>query len=301
MPAFNAEKTIAGSIDSILRQSFTDFELLIIDDCSSDRTPEIIEHYRTKDPRVRVIRLSRNSGVVKALNIGISKASGKYIARMDADDESLPDRLKLQVAFLDSNPEVVLVGGPYVFMGRFRMLDVFLPTPQTNEGISAVIERINPICHPTVMFRKSAFDEVGGYREAFANSEDYDLWLRLSRVHKLANLAEPLVRYRLSSGGVTIKKKREMLRFHHLAVKSHFMPETPLDSLMLEVESELDPRLEISLRNDYLDLIRKLFRLGHPLSAMRLFLKLVEEIGIKRTIFLGKEREKSWDAELTGK
>lgn len=196
MAVHNGERFLAQAIDSVLCQTFTDFEFIIVDDGSTDATATILDAYRERDRRLELIR-QPNAGYIAALNSGCDAARGEFIARIDADDLCEPARFGRQIEFLDSRPEIAVVGGAMLLItadGRPFYLATF---PQAPTETRAALEHRNPLGHPTVMMRRSAFLSVAGYRAAFAHAEDYDLWLRISAEHELANLPDILGRYRI--------------------------------------------------------------------------------------------------------
>ncbi|GAA0455878.1 hypothetical protein GCM10008985_09710 [Halococcus dombrowskii] len=181
MGAHNEEQYISESIESVLRQNFNDYEFLIIDDGSTDNTPSIIEHYSECDDRIKIITNSSNKGLMVSLNKGIAEARGEYIARMDADDRSLPERFAKQVQFLDANPHTHLVGCSVRYIGPHGdPLGVWSCSPSTN-GPEGLMENGKDMAHASVLMRKSSIRAVNGYREPFALAEDLDLWVRLAR------------------------------------------------------------------------------------------------------------------------
>lgn len=188
MPAYNEEKLIRRSVCSILSQSYTDFELIVVDDGSTDNTWQILNEF--DDPRIRLARPGR-LGFNRALNYGMSMARGEYIARMDADDESLPDRLERQVAFLGINPEISILGAPYLKYDAMRNECLLRVHPQTDQEIRRAMGFYIPICHGAVMFRKIVVDKLGGYNEDVLDQEDLELWLRAAPYFKFANLDLP--------------------------------------------------------------------------------------------------------------
>jgi glycosyltransferase involved in cell wall biosynthesis len=196
VPSYNSERYLRESIESILNQTFGDFELIIVNDGSTDSSPEIIKEYSKKDRRVKFLNNPKNLGLQKSLNKAISEAKGKYIARMDADDISLPTRLETQYNYLEKNKDVFLVGSSAWIIdedgkriGALRKFDV-------PNKIKSKLEKRNPIIHPSVMFRAEARFR---YRDKFVCSEDYDLYLRiLSKGLKITNLEEFLLEYRIS-------------------------------------------------------------------------------------------------------
>lgn len=197
MPAYNAEATIAEAMESVLAQDFTQFELLLLDDGSADRTRQIAERLAARDRRIKVI--SRNKrGIVASLNELCTMARAPLIARMDADDICEPQRLSKQVAFLDDHPGYGLVGcRASAIDQRGRTIARLAATIAcTHEEIVSALEQHNPIYHPAVLIRRNLLLRAGGYRPAYRGAEDYDLWLRLSEMTRLANLPERLLRYR---------------------------------------------------------------------------------------------------------
>lgn len=198
MSVYNGERFLAPAIESILQQTFGDFEFLILDDGSSDATPGIIAEYADRDPRIRPI-VRENRGLVASLNQLIEEARAPIVARMDADDVSRPERFAKQVAFLHTHPDYGVVGCWTEDIdendARYSLKGNDHPTDHT--GFVEAIENGWPlICHPAAMFRRNVVLAVGGYHGAFRHCEDYDLWLRLATVTRLASLPERLIRYR---------------------------------------------------------------------------------------------------------
>jgi len=198
MGVYNDEEYVSMAIESVLQQELTDFEFIIIDDGSTDRTPDIIEGF--DDGRIRVLENEENIGLTASLNRGLEEARGEYIARQDADDKSIIGRFRKQVNFLDSNPEIAMVGsaaklidesGEHLDTRRVLCQPTFENIYHTNRFI-----------HGSVMMRRSVLEEVGGYDEFYRYGQDYDLWLRLAQRWKLANLSEPLYCLRLHDESV---------------------------------------------------------------------------------------------------
>ena len=189
MSVYNGAAYLQQAVDSILAQTFTDFEFIIINDGSTDETAVLLSQFT--DPRLRIVH-QENIGLTRSLNRGIALATGRYIARMDADDVAWPGRFAAQAAFLDAHPEVVLLGTAYrhVDTARHRSIDIFPPT--TNADIRRALLTENPICHSSAMMRRAALTAVGGYNEAFYYVQDYELWSRLAASGQVANLAEVL-------------------------------------------------------------------------------------------------------------
>lgn len=213
MPVYNAERYLALAVESILNQTFIDFEFIIIDDGSTDNSSLILENYAQLDSRIRLIKRA-NKGLVKTLNEGISLARAPYIARMDADDFSLPNRFARQIEFLRINPHYVVVGSWSENINEYGQQIGFINEPPTDHsGIDEKnLEGDVAICHPTALIRHDALLAVGGYEPAFQDAEDLELWLRLAEVGKLANLPEVLLKYRVHIGSVSaIKRENQVI------------------------------------------------------------------------------------------
>jgi glycosyltransferase involved in cell wall biosynthesis len=196
MTMYQAEKDLRASLDSVLAQTWRDFEFLILDDGSRDRSVEIVRAYR--DPRIRLVANPVNQGQTACLNQGLSLARGEWIARQDADDLSHPDRLQLQMELARQRPELALVGAQAWLAdpaGRFAGL---LNVPCGPESLSWAMLWENPVVHTAALFRRDAALELGGYDAAYTICQDYDLWERIVRRHPAANLARRLVTYRCS-------------------------------------------------------------------------------------------------------
>lgn len=203
MPVYNADRYLSQAIDSILQQTFTDFEFLIIDDGSTDRSRSILERYAQQDQRIRLISRP-NTGYVVALNEMLALAQGELLARMDADDISLPDRFQRQVAFLQQHPQVTCVGGTHELIDHRGRLLFCLQPPLSDAAIQqSNLTGHNAICHPCVLMRRSAVLAAGGYDESLMPAEDLDLWFKLGEMGELANLVAPVLKYRLHANSVS--------------------------------------------------------------------------------------------------
>ncbi len=205
MPAYNAEKYIKEAIDSILNQTFKDFEFIIIDDGSTDGTKEIISSYQ--ESRIKLLENDKNLGLVGSLNKGLQIARGEYIARMDADDIALPERLEKQVDFLDKNQDIVLVGSwidSFDEESKDHFIVEFASDPII---IKWLMVTKNQLAHASVVFRKEIIEREGGYSNKYEHAEDYELWSRLLKNYKIANIPEVLLKHRIHGESVSVKRE----------------------------------------------------------------------------------------------
>ena len=233
MPAYNAGKYIREAIDSVLSQTFTDFELLIVNDGSTDETESVISSYR--DPRIRLIS-QPNQGVSAALNNGLQHASGKFIARFDADDICYPYRLQEQYDFMLQNPEYVLIGSDADYMDREG--GYLLRYENIGHSYEEIVEKIHiycPFVHSSVFYRKDVVLELGGYEVKAHTFEDWLLWTKLIKKGKCLNFYKPLICVRLNPESVTVDERLRGQRFVELKKEMIFSGQ-PISS---EQEREL--------------------------------------------------------------
>jgi len=203
MPVYNCANYVKEAVESILNQNLTDFEFIIIDDASTDGTQNIIKKF--KDPRITFIQKPFNSGYTSSLNSGINIAKGVYIARMDGDDMSLPERFTEQVSFLESHADILACGTWFKIIDS----DEVIKFPSNPDEIKVALLESNVIGHPTVMLRKKCLIESGlRYTEAMEPAEDYDLWTRLIAYGKIANIPKVLLNYRQHTNQVSIVKRK---------------------------------------------------------------------------------------------
>lgn len=198
LSVYNGERFLAEAIDSILCQSYKNFEFIIIDDASTDSTAEILKRYEREDSRIKIVTNAVNLRLAASLNKGISLASGELIARMDADDVSLPDRLEKQVAFMQANPNVWVCG---TALSVYDSPDTTWLPPLDNDSIRAMLLFESCLYHPTVVMHKKLFNNFS-YLSSMLPAEDYDLWSRMAQKTEIlfANLPTPLLRYRINEG-----------------------------------------------------------------------------------------------------
>lgn len=205
MAVRDGQQWLRPAVDSILTQTFSNFELLVIDDGSSDETPHILGEYRALDQRVIVIPQARE-GLVCALNRGLARATAPFVARLDADDVALPQRLQRQLSYFEEHPKTNLLGTwaqAIDALGRPKRL---LRPPVDRKILVETLVRTNPFIHSSIMFRTAIARELGGYHPPFEAAEDYDFWLRFSEIGDIAILPEVLIQYRRHGSSVTTRR-----------------------------------------------------------------------------------------------
>ena len=269
MPVYNCEKYIAYSIESILSQSFKAFELIIVDDGSSDNSMSIIQSY--KDKRIRIITNPNNIGLTKSLNKAINCSKGEYIARMDADDISLVDRLEKQSDFMEDNPKVAVLGGGYQEIDSDgRLINYVFKPPVDKETIEHQLlfkkPFANPIVHSTAIIRRTALEDVGRYRVPFQAAQDYDLWLRISEKFEIQNMDEILIYYRYHPDSIFNKSVFESTIFPLVARASAQMRRRGLkDPVNNEVGLTSEVLMELGLTRG---IVHKYTAKGYFLRSM---------------------------------
>jgi len=203
MPVYNAERYLKEAIESILDQSYGNFIFLIINDGSKDRSGDIINSY--DDERIHVINHEKNVGLVATLNEGLAKSNTELIARMDADDISEKDRIAKQIAYMKKHNNVLALGTGMKIIDQSGATLGYEPGIEKSEAIRRCLAVRNVIAHPSIVMRKSAVLKVGGYDPSSTESEDYELWLKLSDLGELSNINEPLIKYRVSKSSKSQK------------------------------------------------------------------------------------------------
>lgn len=251
MPAYNAEKYIKEAIDSILNQTYADFEFIIINDGSSDRTEEIILSYN--DPRIVYVKNEKNLGVASSLNRGLETAGGEYIARMDSDDISMPERFEKQVAYLKNHESTVVLGTAInSFDGiGFQSQKTF---SQDLEDMKVDLFFSCGLAHPSVMMRRDVIRELGGYDPNYNGLEDYELWCRVIEKYEITTLPDILLRYRIHENQVT-KNPSEEYRTQMHNLKMRQLQQLGIDPLCSQAEAYYrfcegkKPNSETDIRN----------------------------------------------------
>jgi GT2 family glycosyltransferase len=257
MPVRDGERFLAEAIDSILAQSLADLELIVVDDGSTDGSAGIIRRRAAADARVRSIAAD-GRGIAAALRLGLEAASGGLVARMDADDVALPDRLAAQRDYLETHPGVVAVGGQVEKIDSSGSSIGRGHYPVGPNACRAHLRRGSPLCHPAVTMRTDALVRCGGYRDRHGAAEDYDLWLRLAAEGDIDNLGRAVLRYRIHGENITLRKASENARDAALAHLEAFhasletIPAAPAGEDWATVEARLPERLRGAGRLAYL-------------------------------------------------
>lgn len=210
MPAYNVEKYIAESIESILGQTFEDFELIIIDDCSTDTTWEIICRYAGQDSRIIAIKNEQNLGISGNRNKGLGLAKGKYVAWQDADDISLSERIEKQYAFMETHADVGIVGGFLRFFSDDGHSSGIRRYCENDADLRKRIFRYSPVAQPASMIRKRCLDDIGGYDQRYSTAEDIDMSFRIGMKYKFANVQEVVLKYREHPNSATFTRLRQL-------------------------------------------------------------------------------------------
>jgi len=285
MSVYNGEKYLRESIDSILNQSFKDFEFIIINDGSNDSSLEILLEYQAGDPRIAVVN-QNNLGLTPSLNRAIRLARCEYIARQDADDISLASRLEKQHRFLKSHPQVAVVG---CFGQVFNSEGIVAPIGNLKLSARAMkryLPHKNPIMHGSVVMRKSPLAKVGYYRDFFRHSQDYDLWLRLSEHFDLAILPEPLYQYRVSADAVSVSRFLVQKQYADIARQLHAerlaAGRDSYDTFVRSYPAGLPVRDEVAGKCEYHLFLARGFICGNNLRRAREELLQAWKLGCRR-------------------
>lgn len=220
MACYNGDRWLAQAIESILSQSFTDFELILVDDGSKDKTPRILEEYSHKDSRIVLIQKA-NTGLADSLNVGLGQAKGEWIARLDQDDVAEPERLRKQLEFVNANPEVILLGTGFLEIDADECVIKHNYYPVTHLRLLHNLERLKRFFpHSSAFYRADIAREVGGYNRRFHRAEDRGLWLKLALNGKIACLGECLVRIRKHPMQMSLDDKGARQFFDAIAATS---------------------------------------------------------------------------------
>lgn len=211
MSAYNSEKYVAEAIESILNQTFSDFEFIIVNDGSTDKTADIIDKYANEDKRIKFINNKQNQGLIAALNSAWPLCSGEYVARMDSDDISLPDRFAIQIAYMDEHPECGACGTWIERFGPNVKPDTIVKYPSKMKLLDFVMQG-NRVANPSTMIRKSVLDEHDiKYNPAYKYAEDFAFWAEISKYAEVHNLQQVLLKYRWHDGNVSVTHRKTQL------------------------------------------------------------------------------------------
>ena len=253
MSVYNGQQYLHEAIDSILSQTFSNFIFLIIDDCSTDNTSDILQQYASSDPRIKIIRNETNIGLTASLNKGIKLINTPYTARMDADDISLPQRLELQLAYMESHPEVAVLGTAVEIFDDLNEENwrLYSPTTDPDELYRLIMTVGTTIVHSSTIIRTETLLAKHGYRTIFNCTQDYDLWLRLGEDYKIDCLPQTLLKFGKSPYSISTTKCTEQAIAHVIAMQAAEMRRKgqpdPLDSakelsyeLLLDLQKKAD-------------------------------------------------------------
>ncbi len=265
LPVYNGAAFIVEAVTSILAQTYTDFELLVIDDGSTDATRDLLAPLAKNDPRL-VIYAETHRGLIGTLNFGIAQAKGRYVARMDADDISLPRRFAAQVDYLDKHPDCVAVGTSIIKIDANGREKSRSRVRSESFQPAAFPPMIPGIAHPSAMIRTKALREVNGYRPYFYNTEDRDLWARLWQLGRIHELPEMLLRYRVHAGSVTRQKRVDQLMSYMMTDMSALCRHLGLDDQPL-----LDASLGFSDKQVALNAYQDLIGARYPVQTYRMY------------------------------
>ncbi len=226
MPAYNSDMYISAAIESIINQTYHNWELIVVNDCSADQTSNIAERFARQNSKIRIAYNKKNLGVACTMNHGIDLAQGKYVARLDADDWSYPDRLEKQVDFLEKHKDIVLLGGSMnICDGSLNKVDE-RRYATADEEIRKRILYFNQFCSSAIMVRRSTAIAVGGY-ENYRCASDYDFVLKVGLKGTIANLNDTLVKYRIHKSSIT-RTNRKMQAQITLEIQKKFAKNYPI-------------------------------------------------------------------------
>jgi len=274
----DVERFVSQAIESILDQTFRDFEFIIVDFGSTDGSKHMAASYAAKDKRIQLTEIPRCS-YIEAKISACSLVHGRYLAIQDADDVSLPHRLEAEVDFMENHPEVGLLGGAIQRIDQDgKCLSTADKYPADDQEIRSVLREWSPFCHPAVLILTEAFVRAGGYRVAFTQSDDYDLWLRISEHYRCANLQDVIVKYRIHPQQMTIRNRSDQILCTLAAQASASLRETgqpdPINSAK-QITPALLTQMGVSkakqknkLAEGYLSLIRQMYAAGGYASVL---------------------------------
>lgn len=221
MSVYNGERYLQRAVESILAQTYKNIELIVFDDGSTDNTFAILKRFKEQNQNIHLQRLKKNIGLTNSLNKAIELSNGTYIARMDADDISLPKRLEKQVDYLERNPQVIAVGTAFKLIDDYGGLIKQYQFSNQHHILKWNLLFFNPICHPSVVMRASSLKLLGGYHSQYQRAQDYELWWRMSIIGELSNLTEELFIMRQHKRRVTTQYQDSQMEYAAMAVRQN--------------------------------------------------------------------------------
>lgn len=229
MSVYNAEKHLESAIESILQQTYKNFEFLIVDDCSTDRSFQILQKYKKKYPKISIYRNQVNCGLTSSLNTLLKKTNGELIARMDSDDISKKNRFEKQVTLFKADKDMDIVGTLAEDIDNNLKVIRKRRVPIHDMDIKKMLPLNNPFIHPSVMMRKSVFQKIGYYNEKLRTSQDYDLWFRAAAAGlKFANVPKYLLQYRFDKNYMNKKSLQYRLIECKIRIRGYKRIKLPL-------------------------------------------------------------------------
>jgi len=280
IPARNAAATLAATLDSLVQQSWQDFAVLVVDDASNDRTAEVARGYAPRLP-IELLSLTSNGGVAGALNAGLDRIATPYIARLDADDLAVPERLATQFAFLEAHPGIDVCGSVLeMFSDEPGSGTKLSPRHAHDAAIKTGLLQQNTMAHPSILVRRGFFDDVGRYDSRYDYAEDYELWCRGALLGKsYANLQEPLTRYRLHRHQVS-QQHRQVQMERDMQVKRKYISALLGGASPGIVAEFLSPMLAFTNRDVAVGVLRQslplLFKLGNIVPDQALYQEILD-------------------------
>ncbi len=213
MAAFNAERYIKKAVESIIRQTFKNWEMIIVDDYSDDATADIAREYEKKEKRIKVLRNGKRAGPAVSRNRAIKISTGKYIVVMDSDDIAMPERIEKQVKYMNENPKAAVAGSNAAVIDSENRITGFLIYPCNDRELRGLLCRRNTLCHSSAVIRREAMEAAGFYDEDFYYAQDYRLWLSMPENYEIRNINEVLQAWRENPAGISSGKEAVQLKF----------------------------------------------------------------------------------------
>lgn len=277
---YNGENYLRDALDSILDQTFTNYEFIVVNDGSTDSTDEILQEYASNDMRIRLVNNETNLGLTPSLNRGLAIARGEFIARQDADDISYPLRLERQVSWMNAHPKVGLLGTYYDVICQAGLKIETVTPPVGNAQLQQSLLKGNVFGHGTVMIRRQALSSVGYYSESYLWAEDYELWLRLSEIVEIANLPETLYAYQSHDQSISRRRLegqvKSVCQAHRDTLIRRKDSKTPsLDGCQLLISTLLSQGYRAYLCRN-IDVAKPLFRKAYEVASTEGSLKKLE-------------------------